>query len=105
MTIHVPLIRICAVLFPALAHFQGPCYRSIGAEARLDPVCAYLSRITQANRDCLVFLRPCQAVRYRRLRACLALAERDVRQYLADLAGGERRGCVQAILRPSHLLP
>ena len=28
-----------------------------------------------------------------------AYAERDFRQHLADLAGGERRGCVQIILR------
>jgi len=34
-----------------------------------------------------------------------AFAERDIRQYLADLEGGERRGCVQIILRSSHRLP
>jgi len=34
-----------------------------------------------------------------------AFAGSDVRQYLADLSGGEGRGCVQIILRSSHRLP
>ena len=31
-----------------------------------------------------------------------ACAQRDVLQYLVDLAGGKRRGCVQIILRSGH---
>lgn len=34
-----------------------------------------------------------------------AFAQRDVRQHLADLVGGERRGFVQIILCASHRLP
>lgn len=35
----------------------------------------------------------------------MRFAKRDIRQRLADLAGGKRGGCVQIIMHSNHSLP